>query len=218
MKTTTLKLHFQARLIWLTYYTVLTSCIFDHTVIRQSELKNTRRPSFPETNFLEKQIPDFTCFPLVDRQYWSTELITLNLQNYYCSGGHTQRTLQAPPRRNRSCNPSAQILLVLQSDWTNLHRPEQKFTTARELKFCLWNRTSTPHQRKFQRKLRGWYFILITVYFTYSSLSTLRTEAQPTLLKLLFKGRRMVSYPPLLPLGWVTNIWTEPREKSDVTH
>lgn len=71
--------------------------------------------------------------------------------------------MQAAPRWNRSCNPSA-------------HHSQKSWNFASE--------TGPPSciNSISKRKHWGWHFILI-IYFAYSSLSTLNTEAQPTLPK-----------------------------------
>lgn len=154
-----------------------------------------------------------------------TELITLNLQNYYCSAAMIQcicKLLQEKTEAETNLLRGFFLCSKLNKAFSNW----AKFTTARRAVIFLLKQDLHPASTGFQRKLWDRYFILIITYLAYSSLFALDTEAASTLLKQLFHGLHYLCHSPkdtewnhpLLSLGWATNIWTEPCEKSDVIH
>lgn len=150
-----------------------------------------------------------------------TELITLNLQNYYCSAGTIQCIFKLLQERMEAETNLLRGFFCVPI-WTKLSLHKQNSPQPEELSFSLWNRTSTLHQLDFKGSSKM--AILLSWLLAYSSLSALDTEASSTLQKT--SSMDCITYSlndaewnhPLLPLVWATNIWTKPCLKSDVIH
>lgn len=122
-----------------------------------------------------------------------TELITLNLQNYY----YIAATIRCICKLLQEKMEAETILLrgfFLRSNLNKAFSTWAKFTTARRAVIFLVKQDLHPASTGFQRKLWDWYFILIINYLAYSSLSALDTEAPSTLLKQLFHGLHYLSF------------------------